>query len=81
MAERGIFGVSFWERLSPDLRSRVAIDLAPAMFPRTSAEALQNAKFRAVLSAKPERVRKELREALLATGYSPKEIEKQRLGF
>ena len=28
MAERGIFGVSLWEGLSPDLKSRVAIDLA-----------------------------------------------------
>ena len=81
MAERGIFGVTFWESLSPDLKSRVAIDLAPAMFPRTSAEALQNGKFRAVLSAKSERVRKELREALLATGFSPKEIEKQHWDF
>src|SRR5262249_49324105 len=32
MAERGIFGVTFWERLLPDLKSRVAIDLAPVMF-------------------------------------------------
>ena len=28
MAERGIFGVSLWESLSPDLKSRVATDLA-----------------------------------------------------
>ena len=28
MAERGIFGVSLWERLSPDLKRRVADDLA-----------------------------------------------------
>ena len=28
MAERGIFAVSLWEGLSPDLKSRVAIDLA-----------------------------------------------------
>ena len=28
MAERGIFGVSLWEDLSPDLKRRVAIDLA-----------------------------------------------------
>jgi len=81
MAERGVFGVTLWERLSPDLKSRVAIDLAPAIFPRTAAEGEESAKFRAILSAKPERVRKELREALLATGLSPKEIEQQRLGF
>jgi len=81
MAERGIFGVTLWERLSPDLKGRVAMDLAPVMFPRTWAEKEESAKFRTVLSAKPERVRKELREALLATGFSPKEIEQQRLGF
>ena len=28
LAERGIYGVSLWERLSPDLKRRVAIDLA-----------------------------------------------------
>ena len=73
MAERGIFGVSLWESLSPDLKRRVAIDLA-------AGEISGNEKIRAVLSAEPERVRNELREALLATGLSPKEIE-QRLGF
>ena len=30
MAERGIFGVSLWESLSPDLKRRVVIDLAGA---------------------------------------------------
>ena len=30
MAERGIFGVSLWESLSPDLKRRVVIDLARA---------------------------------------------------
>ena len=76
MAERGIFGVSLWERLSllaPDLKRRVAIDLA-------AGEITGKEKFQAVLSAQPARVRNELREALLATGLSPKEIE-QRLGF
>ena len=80
MAERGIFGVSIWDSLSPDLKSRVAVDLGPIMFRRTPAEGQIGGKIRAVLSAKPERVRNELREALLATGLSPKEIE-QRLGF
>ena len=80
MTERGVFGVSLWESLSPDLKSRVAVDLAPMLFPRTPAEGAVSGKFRAVLSAKPERVRNELREALVATGLSPKEIE-QRLGF
>ena len=80
MTERGVFGVSLWESLSPDLKSRVAADLAPMLFPRTPAEGAVSEKFRAVLSTKPERVRNEVRDALVATGLSPKEIE-QRLGF
>src|SRR5262249_36774376 len=80
MVKRGIFGVSLWEQLSPDLKSRVAYDLAPILFPRTPAEGAENGKLRAHLSAKPEPVRKEIREALLATGLSPKEIERS-LGF
>ena len=80
MTKRGIFGVSLWESLSPDLKSRVAYDLGPTLFPRSPAEGAEGGKLRAVLSAKPEHVRKEIREALLATGLSPKEIE-QRLGF
>jgi hypothetical protein len=73
MAERGIFGVSLWESLSPNLKRRAAIDLAAGDIP-------ENEKFRAALSTKPEQARNELRKALLATGLSPKEIE-QRLGF
>ena len=73
MAERGIFGVSLWESLSPYLKRRVANDLA-------AGEITGNEKFRAVLSAQPERVRNELRAAVLATGLSPKEVER-RLGF
>jgi hypothetical protein len=76
MAERGIFAVSLWENLSPDLKSRAAIDLA---FARTSMDSAVTEKLRAVLSTKTNRVRNELREALLATGLSPKEID-QRLG-
>jgi hypothetical protein len=71
MADRAIFGVSLWESLSPDLKRKVVIDLAGAE---------TNEKFRSVLSVQPVGVRNELREALLATGLSPKEIE-QRLGF
>src|SRR5262249_996087 len=74
MPERGIFGVSLWESLSPDLKRRVAIDLARAEIWEI------RGKLRTVLSAQPARVRNELREALLATGLSQQEIE-QRLGF
>ena len=73
MADRGIFGASLWEDLSPDLRRRTAIDL-------TAKEPPENGKFRAVLSTKSEVVRNELRTAMLATGLSPKEVER-RLGF
>jgi hypothetical protein len=76
MGERGIFAVSLWENLSPDLKSRTAMDLA---FARTSMDSEVTEKLRAVVSTKPDRVRDELREALLATGLSLKEID-QRLG-
>jgi hypothetical protein len=71
MAERGIFGASLWESLSPDLKRQVVSDFARAE---------NNEKFRIVLSMQPVKVRKELRDALLAAGFSSKEIE-QRLGF
>ena len=80
MTKRGVFGVSLWESLSPDLKSRVAYDLGPTLFPHSPAEGAEGGKLRAALSAKPEHVRKEIRQALLATGLSPKEIE-QGLGF
>ena len=80
MPQRGIFGVSLWENLTPELKSHTAVDLLPMAFPTTPAEGAESGKFRAVLSAKPERVRNELRNALVATGLSPREIE-QRLGF
>jgi hypothetical protein len=35
---------------------------------------------RAAVSAQPERVRNEIQAAMLATGLSPKEVER-RLGF
>ena len=75
VAQRGIFGVSLWESLSPYLKGRVAIDLAAGEITVTG-----NEKFRAILSAQPERARNELRAAMLATGLSPKEVE-IRLGF
>jgi hypothetical protein len=71
MAERGIFGVSLWESLPRDLKSRAAHDLAGGA---------DRGKFQAVLATKSESVRNELRKALVAAGISPKEIE-QRLGF
>jgi hypothetical protein len=76
MVERGNYGVSLWESLSPDLKRRVANDLLPVLSPRTPAEGAEAGKLRALVSAQPQRVRRELREALLATGLSPNEIER-----
>jgi hypothetical protein len=73
MAERGIFGASLWEVLPPDLKSRAAMDL-------TAEEIPESGQFRAVLSTKSAAVQNELRAAILATGLSPKEVER-RLGF
>jgi hypothetical protein len=72
MAERRIYGVSLWERLSPDLKRRVAVDVAFGEIP--------DEKFHDVVSAQSEQARSELREALIATGLSSQEI-KSRLGF
>jgi hypothetical protein len=80
MGERAVFALSLWEDLSPDLKSHVAIDLGPVIFPPIPAEAAKWGKFQAVLATKSEWVRNELRTALIATGLSPKEI-KQSLGF
>jgi hypothetical protein len=80
MAERGIFGVSLWESLPRDLKSRAALDLGPMIYARTPAEGAESGKFQAVLATKSELVRNELRKALVATGISPKEIERL-LGF
>jgi hypothetical protein len=70
MAGRGIYGVSLWQRLSPDLQRRVVADLAVG-------EEGEIQKIRAFVSTQPEQVRNELREALIAGGLSPKELEKR----
>jgi hypothetical protein len=80
MGERGVFSVSLWERLPSDLKSHAAIDVAGMMFPRTPEEGAEVGRFQAVLATEPDWVRNELRGALVATGVSPSEIEKQ-LGF
>jgi hypothetical protein len=70
--DRRFFGVSLWQRLPPDLKRRVAKDLA--------GEIHDSYRFRMFASAQPEQVRNELREALIAEGLSAKEAE-SRLGF
>ena len=71
--DRRFFGVSLWQRLSPELKRRVVANLAAGETP-------DSGKFRAFVSGQPEEVRNELREALIAAGLSVKEIE-TRLGF
>jgi hypothetical protein len=73
MAERGTFGLSLWEVLSPDLRSRVVADLARV-------EITESGKFKTAFSTKPEAVQKQIRADLLALGLSPTEVER-RLGL
>jgi hypothetical protein len=71
MVERGIFVLSLWESLSPDLKRQTAVDLA-------AEKTMESKSFRAVLATKPEDVRQEIRTAVLATGA--KEVER-RIGF
>ena len=71
MAERGIFGLSLWESLSPDLKRQTAVDLA-------AERTMEGKTFRDVLAAKPEEVRLEVRTALIATGA--KDVQR-RVGF
>jgi hypothetical protein len=73
MTERGMFGVSLWEDLSPDLRRHVINDLAAGEIPESS-------KIRAVFDSKSPAVREELRTSLITTGLSPKEVDR-RLGL
>jgi hypothetical protein len=70
MAERGIYGVSLWQRLSPDLKRRVAADLAVQ-------EYSDILKIRAFVSTQPEEVRNEVREALIANGLPLQDVEKR----
>jgi hypothetical protein len=80
MVERGIYGVSLWEQLSPDLKSRTASDLIPMLFPRTPKEGTEAGKLRELVSGQPERVRRQLKESLLASGVSAHDLER-RLGL
>lgn len=72
MANRGIFGVSIWDSLPSDLQRRAARDLF-------TADLSEKQKIRPFLSALPKRVRNEVRESLLASGFSPKEIEQRKI--
>jgi hypothetical protein len=80
MGERAAFAVSLWERLPADLKRHTAVDVAGMMRPRTPAEGKMLGKILAVLATQPDRVRSEVREAVIATGASAQEIE-ERLGF
>jgi hypothetical protein len=80
MGERAVFALSLWDKLPADLKRRTAGDVASMMVPRIPAEGEMLAKIRAALASQPDRVRNELREALVATGVSPEQTEKG-LGF
>ena len=80
MGERAVFALSLWDKLPADLKRHAAIDVAAMMFPRTPAEGEVLGKIQAALAAQPERVRNEVREAVVATGVSPEATEKG-LGF
>ena len=73
MTERAMFGISLWEDLTPDLRRHVINDLAAGEIP-------ESVKIRAVFAGKSSAVRDELRTSLLATGLSPKQVDR-RLGL
>jgi hypothetical protein len=70
MAERGIYGLSLWQSLSPDLKRRIVADLAVDEYPDIL-------KIRAFVSSQPEQMRNELREGLTARGLAPEEVEKR----
>jgi hypothetical protein len=80
MGERAVFAISLWLRLPADLKNHAALDVASVMFPILPAEGDELNKLRALVATEPDWVRTEQREALVATGVSPEEIEK-RLGF
>jgi len=80
LGERAVYAVSLWQRLPADLKRHAALDVASMMFPRTPAEGAELDKLRAVVVTEPDWVRNEQREAVVATGVSPEEVEKQ-LGF
>jgi hypothetical protein len=80
MRERAVFAVSLWEKLPADLKRHAAVDASAMLFPRFPGDGAESWKFGVELATKPDWVRTELREALIATGVSPKEIE-ERLGF
>src|SRR6516225_2487326 len=65
MGERAVFAIPLWERLPADLKRHAATDVAAMMFPRTPAEGGMLGKIRAVLAAQPDRVRNEIREAVV----------------
>lgn len=73
MPQRGIFSVSIWEDLPPDLKERAAIDLADGNLDNFDVRG----NLQRIISTKPERVREEVRRALVASGLSPHDIERR----
>jgi hypothetical protein len=65
IAQRGIFGVSYWEILPPEVRSRAVSDLAARRLADRNAERVRN-----ILAEKTPDVRQEIGAALRARGFS-----------
>jgi hypothetical protein len=71
LTERGLFGIWQWEGLSPELKQRAIADLA--------ARQLSDGKLawmKTFLAGKPEPVRREIRSALEARGFSKSNFER-----
>jgi hypothetical protein len=65
IAQRGIFGVSYWEALPPEVRNRAMDNLAARRLSGRNAERLRN-----ILAEKTPNVRDAIRTALRARGLS-----------
>ena len=64
IAQRGIFGVSYWEILPAEIRNRAAADLAARRLSDRNAE-----RVRSILTGKIPDVRQQIRAALQARGF------------
>jgi hypothetical protein len=71
MIQRGIFGLSIWETLPPEVRATAVIDLTGGLLQNVArlTEA-DKASLRVVLSRKTDKVRLEIAAALQARGFT-----------
>ena len=69
ITQRGIFGISFWEILPPEVRNRALTELTARRLSGRNAE-----RVRAIIAAKKTDVRQNIRAALQARGFSAGEF-------